>query len=199
MKYQFLKISITMLSISIFMTACSSKNTPKINSQEINISNNSHNNNHEEIDEFDDEFKSADKEVFDPLEGYNRWMTSVNDRFYIYMFDPVSRGYAFVVPKPTRIGLAAGPHLALPFFGPSNLRDAIGFSVDSAIAPTTNASLKYQIPDNTEKALGLSAFYYLNKNSLHPGGYENLKKDALHLYTFFRDSYEQKRAKDIEK
>ena len=58
---------------------------------------------------------------------------------------------------------------------------------------------KYQIPNNTEKALALSSAYYLNKNSLHPGEYENLKKDALDVYTFFRDSYEQKRAKDIEK
>jgi phospholipid-binding lipoprotein MlaA len=114
------------------------------------------------------------------------------------MFDPVSRGYAFVVPKPARIGLAAGPHLALPFFGPSNLRDAIGFSVDSAIAPTTNASLKYQIPDNTEKALGLSAFYYLNKNSLHPGGYENLKKMLLMSTLFFETVTNKKEPKILK-
>jgi phospholipid-binding lipoprotein MlaA len=96
-------------------------------------------------------------------------------------------------------GVGSGFHVVLPFLGPSNLRDAIGFSVDSVIAPTSNASLKYQIPNNTEKALALSSIYYLNKNSLHPGEYQNLKKDALDVYTFFRDSYEQKRAKDIEK
>jgi phospholipid-binding lipoprotein MlaA len=263
MKLKFLKTSILLLLISIFMTACSSKNSPTLNNQKTETTNTNVNMN----DEFDDEFEVADKEVFDPLEGYNRWMTSVNDSFYTYVFDPVSHGYAFVTPKPARVGISnvfhnlkfpirftnnllqfkfdssmkelgrfminstlgiaglfdvakmggiepqeedfgqtlgyygvgTGFHVVLPFLGPSNLRDAIGLSVDSVIAPTTHASLKYQIPNNTEKALGLSAIYYLNKNSLHPGEYENLKKDALDVYTFFRDSYEQKRAKDIEK
>jgi len=68
------------------MTACSSKNNPIINNQKIEIANNSV----DIDDEFDDEFEVADKEVFDPLEGYNRWMTSVNDSFYTYVFDPVS-------------------------------------------------------------------------------------------------------------
>ena len=262
MKLKFLNISIIILSLAIFMTACSSKKSPAVNSSKIEISNNNDADN-----EFDDEFEVADKEVFDPLEGYNRWMTSVNDSFYTYLFDPVSHGYAFVVPKPARVGVSnafhnlkfpirfannllqfkfdssmkqlgrfminstigvlglfdvakrggieaqeedfgqtlgyygvgAGPHVVLPFFGPSNLRDTIGLSIDSAIAPTSNTSFKYQIPDNTEKALGLSGLYYLNKNSLHPGEYENFKKDALDVYTFFRDSYEQKRANDIKK
>lgn len=262
MKLKFFKINITILTILIFMTACSSKNSPVFN-QKIEISNNTV----DIDDEFDDEFEVADKEVFDPLEGYNRWMTSVNDSFYTYVFDPVSYAYAFVTPKPARVGISnafhnlkfpirftnnllqfkfdssmkelgrfminstlgiaglfdvakmggiepqeedfgqtlghygvgSGFHVVLPFLGPSNLRDAIGFSVDAVIAPTTNGSLKYQIPNNTEKALGLSSAYYLNKNSLHPGEYENLKKDALDVYTFFRDSYEQKRASDIKK
>ena len=263
MKLKFLKISISILFISLFMSACSSKNTPSLNNQKIEISTNAT----DIDDEFDEEFKSADKEVFDPLEGYNRWMTSVNDSFYTYVFDPVSHAYAFVTPKPVRVGISnvfhnlkfpirftnnllqfkfdssmkelgrfminsslgilglfdvakmggiepqeedfgqtlgyygvgTGFHVVLPFLGPSNLRDAIGRSIDTLIAPTTNASLKYQIPNNAEKALGLSSIYYLNKNSLHPGEYENLKKDALDVYTFFRDSYEQKRAKDIKK
>jgi phospholipid-binding lipoprotein MlaA len=255
---------LSILSILLLFTACSSKTLKQTKIQKSEtvqtISDNTLD------DEFDDEFKSADKEVFDPLEGYNRWMTAINDKFYIYMFDPVSRAYAVVVPKPARIGVSnafnnlkfpirftnnllqfkfdsgmkelgrfminstigvfglfdvaqaggieaqeedfgqtlgyygvgAGPHIVLPFFGPSNLRDTLGLTMDAFIDPTTNASLRYQIPDNTEKALGLSAAYYLNKNSLHLGEYQNLKKDALDVYTFFRDSYEQKRAKDIK-
>jgi len=245
----------------LFTTGCATKTnlTPNDTNQSI-VSQ------LDESDEFDNEFEDEEKEVFDPLEGYNRWMTSVNDNIYIYAFDPVSRGYAVVVPKPARVGLSnafdnlkfpirftnnllqlkfdhsikelgrfminstigvlglfdvakaggveaypedfgqtlghygvgSGFHIVLPFFGPSNLRDSLGFAVDTAISPTTNASLKYQIPDNTEKALGLSTLYYLNKNSLHPGEYESLKKDALDVYTFFRDSYEQKRAKEIK-
>ena len=260
MKLKFFKISMLILSISIFMSACSSKNTvmPTVK-KEVNIEESME-------DEFEDEFKTADTEVFDPLEGYNRWMTKVNDKIYTYAFDPVSRAYAFVIPKPARLGLSnvfhnlkfpihfannllqfkfdasmkelgrfminsslgilgifdvaraggiepqeedfgqtlgyygvgAGPHVVLPFLGPSNIRDSLGFSVDLLISPTATGSLKYQIPDNSEKALALFSAYYLNENSLHPGKYENFKKDALDVYTFFRDSYEQKRAKDIE-
>jgi len=262
MKLKLLRISITILFISIFMSACSSKNSPTLNNKKIEITDNNVNID----DEFDEEFSVADKEVFDPLEGYNRWMTSVNDKVYIYAFDPASKAYAFVIPKPARLGisnafhnlkfpirfannllqfkfdssikelgrfminstigvlglfdvakaagvepqeedfgqtlgfygLGSGFHVVLPFLGPSNLRDAIGFSIDTVIAPTSNGSLKYQIPNNIEKTLAFSSAYYLNKNSLHPGEYENLKKDALDVYTFFRDSYEQKRANDIK-
>ncbi|CAA6822062.1 MAG: putative periplasmic protein (vacJ homolog) [uncultured Sulfurovum sp.] len=256
--------SIFLLFISIFFIACSSKNTPTLTAQKSKVTQTLETDSLE--DEFDNEFAEADKEVFDPLEGYNRFMTSVNDKVYLYAFDPVSKAYAFVIPKPARLGVSnvfhnlkfpirftnnllqlkfdasmkelgrfminssigilglfdvakmagvepqeedfgqtlgyygvgSGFHVVLPFLGPSNLRDTLGFSVDTAIAPTTSGSIKYQIPNNAEKALGLSTAYYVNKNSLHPGEYENLKKDALDVYTFFRDSYEQQRTKAIE-
>ena len=257
-----MKNTIFILLLLSLVTGCASKsnlNTPDTNQSKITQT--------DEFDDFDNEFGDENKEVFDPLEDYNRWMTSVNDKVYIYAFNPVSKGYAFVIPKPARVGISnafdnlkfpirfsnnllqlkfdhsikelgrfminstvgvfglfdvakaggveaypedfgqtlghygvgSGFHMVLPFLGPSNLRDSFGFAVDSAIAPTTHASLKYQIPDNAEKALGLSSIYYINKNSLHPGEYENLKKDALDVYTFFRDSYEQKRNKEIKK
>jgi len=232
------------------------KTTEKINNDEL-----------EEDDEFSDEFETSDKEVYDPLEEYNRWMTSVNDKFFVYIYNPISEGYAYVLPKPARVGVSnafdnlkfplrfannllqfkfdssmkelgrfminstvgllgfvdvakmggvepqeedfgqtlgyygVGPgfHVVLPFFGPSNLRDTIGLSVDTFSSPLSNGSIAYQLPENFEQALGVSTLYYINKNSLHLGEYENLKKDALDTYTFFRDSYEQKRIKDIEK
>jgi len=43
-------------------------------------------------DEFEDEFGDAEKEVFDPLSGYNSAMTNFNDGFYIYVLVPVARG-----------------------------------------------------------------------------------------------------------
>jgi phospholipid-binding lipoprotein MlaA len=255
------KYLLPILLALFFISGCSSKPTPSPKQLKEQVTTQT-----DEFDEFDNEFEDENKEVFDPLEGYNRWMTSVNDKVYIYAFDPVSKGYAFVVPKPARVGISnvfdnlkfpirftnnllqlkfdssikelgrfminstvgvlglfdvakasgieaqeedfgqtlgfygvgIGFHVVLPFLGPSNLRDSLGFAVDSAIAPTTNASLKYQLPNNAEKALGLSTHYYINKNSLHSGEYENLKKDALDVYTFFRDSYEQKRANAIK-
>lgn len=221
----------------------------------------------DEVDEFSDEFETSDREIYDPLEGYNRWMTSVNDKFFIYFFNPISEGYAYVIPKPARVGVSnafhnlkfplrfannllqfkfdssmkelgrfminstvgvlgfmdvakmggveaqeedfgqtlgyygigSGFHVVLPFFGPSNLRDIVGLSVDTLSSPLSSGPIAYQIPQNIGQALGVSSLYYVNKNSLHLGEYENLKKDALDVYTFFRDSYEQKRIKDIEK
>jgi len=252
---------ITLIFILFFLiNGCASKKTTLSQASKSNTVITS------EDDEFGDEFGDETAEVFDPLEGYNRVMTNINDKVYIYAFNPLSEGYAFIVPQPARKGISNAFHnlkfpirfvnnllqfkidssikelgrfminstvgiaglfdvakaggiepqeedfgqtlgyygvgsgfpIVLPFLGPSNLRDTIGFAADVAIAPTTNASLKYQIPDNTEKSLGLSSAYYLNKNSLHPGKYENLKKDAIDVYTFFRDSYEQKRLKEIE-
>ncbi|MFX4243430.1 MlaA family lipoprotein, partial [Aliarcobacter butzleri] len=53
----------------------------------------------------DSEFASKTKEVLDPLSGFNRVMTSFNDKFYIYVLAPTARGYAYVVPETARIGI----------------------------------------------------------------------------------------------
>jgi len=56
----------------------------------------------DEFDEFGDEQAI---EVYDPLSGYNRFMTRVNDKFYIWIFKPVAKGYSFIVRKPIRQAL----------------------------------------------------------------------------------------------
>ncbi len=57
----------------------------------------------EEFDDFEEEFTLAPgEEVIDPFEGYNRFMTDFNDLVYLYMLDPVARGYRFVIPEGAR-------------------------------------------------------------------------------------------------
>ncbi len=56
-------------------------------------------------DDFSDEF-TEDEEVFDPLEGYNRIMTSFNDFLYTTLLDPIAKGYSNVVPEPARVGIS---------------------------------------------------------------------------------------------
>ena len=56
-------------------------------------------------DEFEDEFGAAEKEVFDPLSGYNRVMTDFNDSLYVWVLDPVARGYRWVLPYAARRGV----------------------------------------------------------------------------------------------
>jgi len=266
-----IKKSISVLlivTLSLFFTACSTKPSPSTNAKKTSTSTDKLALEKESLeDEFSDEFDTEEKEVFDPLENYNRWMTSVNDTFYLQVFNPISKGYAYVIPKPARIGVSnaldnlkfplrftnnllqfkfdsgmkelgrfminstvgilglidvaqmggvepqkedfgqtlgyygvgSGFHVVLPFLGPSNLRDAIGLSVDGLVSPLSNGSIPYQIPKNLAQSVGTSALYYTNKNSLNLGKYENLKKDALDQYTFFRDSYEQMRTKEIAK
>ena len=60
----------------------------------------------EEFDDgFEDEFESAEKEIFDPLSGYNTVMTEFNDGFYVYVLDPVARGYEWVMPDLAQRGV----------------------------------------------------------------------------------------------
>ena len=87
-------------------------------------------------------------------------------------------------------GVGAGPHMVLPFLGPSNLRDTVGLAPDYYMDPK-------RFIDESEDELAVKVFEQVNNASLHIGEYENLKKDALDLYPFLRDAYEQNRKKKI--
>jgi len=219
-------------------------------------------------DEFEDEFSDTEEEIIDPLSGYNRWMTSFNDKVIIYALNPVSEAYAYVVPQPLRVGVSnfvhninfpirlinnvlqlkfqntsdelerfivnstvglaglmdpakhymnipahnedfgqtlgyygvdPGFHIVLPFFGPSNVRDGIGFIMDGYASPLVNVKgwENYKIPQDLTQTIGIVTVHFINKNSLHLGEYESLKKDSVDLYPFLREIYEQKRISDI--
>ena len=88
-------------------------------------------------------------------------------------------------------GISPGFHIVLPLLGPSNLRDAVGLIPDYYLAPT-------RYIDNLGTEVALDAYRQVNQTSLHIGEYESLKKDALGLYTFLRDGYEQSRENRIK-
>ncbi len=96
-------------------------------------------------------------------------------------------------------GVGPGFHLVLPFIGPSNARDTIGLFPDMYLSPLVNLKSydQYRIPSNFGESIAVYAVEIINKNSLHLGEYESLKKDALDLYPFLKDIYEQKRVSDI--
>ena len=229
-------------------------------------------------DGFEDEFESAEEEIFDPLSGYNSVMTEFNDGFYVYVLDPVARGYEWVMPdlaqrgvknffhnllfpirfvnnalqlKPINAGeelfrfilnstvgifgfwdpakewfdleaheedfgqtlgyygVGGGFHIVLPFLGPSNLRDMFSLYPDMQMDPVYYVDTRpYNFPKKEGEYLGiprqsiqqtnLLMLKTVNRESLRIGQYENLKKDAIELYPFLRDVYEQNRAKLIE-
>ena len=228
-------------------------------------------------DEFEDEFSASEKEIFDPLSGYNRVMTGFNDVFYFYVLDPVSRGYRWVLPSMVRrgvknffhnllfplrftnnalqlkaknageellrfsinstigilglwdpakdlfgfesheedfgqtlgyYGVGGGFHIVIPFLGPSNLRDMFSLYPDIKMDPANYVENRpYNFPKQEGEYLGVSRqtlqavnmklLKTVNNESLRIGQYENLKKDAIELYPFLRDVYEQNRAKQI--
>lgn len=98
-------------------------------------------------------------------------------------------------------GVGPGFHLVLPFIGPSNARDALALLPDMYLSALTNFKSydQYRIPKNSVESIAVYTFAIINKNSLHLGEYENLKKDALDLYPFLKDIYEQKRISAIAK
>ncbi|HIO61678.1 MAG TPA: VacJ family lipoprotein [Deltaproteobacteria bacterium] len=229
-------------------------------------------------DEFEDEFSASEKEVFDPLSGYNSVMTEFNDGFYIFVLDPVARGYRWVLPDEARrgvknffhnllfplrfvnnvlqlkaknageeflrfsinstvgilgfwdpakewfgleaheedfgqtlghYGVGGGFHVVLPFLGPSNLRDMFSLYPEMQMDPVNYVENRpYNIPQPEGEYLGLSRktlqqseltlLKTINRESLRIGQYANLKKDAIELYPFLRDIYEQNRAKLIK-
>ena len=233
----------------------------------------------DEIDDgFDDEFENAEDEIFDQLSAYNSVMTEFNDGFYVFVLDPVARGYEWVMPdlaqsgvknffhnllfpirfvnnalqlKPINAGeelfrfiinstvgifglwdpakewfdleaheedfgqtlgyygVGGGFHIVLPFLGPSNLRDMFSLYPDMQMDPVYYVENRpYNLPKKEGEYLGMSRqavqqsnlliLKTVNQESLRIGQYENLKKDAIELYPFLRDVYEQNRAKLIE-
>jgi len=97
-------------------------------------------------------------------------------------------------------GVGSGFHIVIPFLGPSNLRDVLGSTSDSFINPLTTSIVyePYQIPNNTLQTVGYKSHEIVNTVSFHPENYEILKRNAVDLYPFLRDIYEQRRKKLIE-
>lgn len=222
------------------------------------------------FDSFDDEFsEDARMEApYDPLEGFNRAITSFNDALFVHILEPaVMPAYHFVFSEPLRIsirnffdnlyypvslvnnllqlklegaavetgrflinstfgfaglfdparnGLHWEPHvedlgqtlgyygagngfpIVLPFFGPTNLRDMTGDLLDFYVNPIYYVEVrKYNIVDNTYQGWGLVTYKEFNELSLYTKEYESIRKDAIDLYPFLRDAYEQRRNKLI--
>jgi len=105
-------------------------------------------------------------------------------------------------------GVGGGFHVVLPFLGPSNLRDMFSLYPEMQMDPVNYVENRsYNFPKQegeylgvsrqTLQALDLKLLKTVNSESLRIGQYENLKKDAIELYPFLRDVYEQNRAKLI--
>ena len=106
-------------------------------------------------------------------------------------------------------GVGGGFHVVLPFLGPSNVRDMFSLYPDMQMDPVYYVENRpHNLPQNDGEYLGysrktlqsaqLTVLKTINRESLRIGQYANLKKDAIELYPFLRDVYEQNRAKLIK-
>lgn len=87
-------------------------------------------------------------------------------------------------------GVGPGPYIVLPFFGPSNGRDAVGMVVDWYTDPVT-----YLEPEShmwLTKTLRL-----IDRRADLLGASNILQEAALDPYEFVRDAYLQKRRNDV--
>lgn len=85
-----------------------------------------------------------------------------------------------------RWGFGDGPYLVLPFFGPSNLRDALARLVDYRIDPIT-----YVDPSRDRNQLWLARI--INRRAELLDTSKILETAALDPYEFLRDAYLQRR------
>lgn len=96
-------------------------------------------------------------------------------------------------------GVGGGPHIVLPLFGPSNLRDTIGMVPDSFLSIIDYKPRGwFTITDTYSEFLVTKLYEKTNNFSLHNDRYEKIKEDAIDLYPYLRDMYEQYRDKQIK-
>lgn len=80
-------------------------------------------------------------------------------------------------------GLGEGIYLCLPVFGPSNIRDGVGIFVDMQLHPYAYADLD----DKAEISLRVGEF--INRLSITPEVYEEIKRISLDPYIATREAY----------
>lgn len=89
-------------------------------------------------------------------------------------------------------GVKPGYHIVLPLLGPSNVRDSFGFVADYFSSPINYI-------DSYPISIGINGYSRLNQASFHEGEYAQIKKNAIDLYPYLRDLYEQNRENEIKK
>ncbi len=95
-------------------------------------------------------------------------------------------------------GFGSGPHIVLPFFGPSNLRDVVGIYPDFLLNPIDYYEDRgYNLVDNNTESFIVKSYKKINETAVHDN-YGLLKKDAIDLYPYLKNSYEQYRIQQIK-
>lgn len=96
-------------------------------------------------------------------------------------------------------GVGSGFHIVLPIFGSSNLRDVVSIYPDSYLNPAIYIDERsWNLVQNRTDSILLKAYKTINYTSTNGKQYDDLRKDAVELYPFLRDIYEQYRDNQIK-
>ena len=79
-------------------------------------------------------------------------------------------------------GVPPGPYLVLPFLGPSNPRDAVGFAADTAVQPYSYFVVFYV-------SAAITATNLVNTRARYIEEVDENRETALDYYTFQRNAY----------
>lgn len=99
-----------------------------------------------------------------------------------------------------RWGIGSGFPVVLPVLGQSNLRDMFGLVGDYFANPLTYVDSLAGKDALRNSYIGISGagLRLINTGGMDPNRYENFTKDAIDLYPFLRNSYEQIRKAQIK-
>jgi len=87
-------------------------------------------------------------------------------------------------------GVGEGPYLVLPFFGPSNPRDAVGMGVDWLMDPFTRALRDHE---RYQRMIARG----IDQRALHLQDLETLEETSIDFYAAMRELYRQHRSNEI--
>jgi phospholipid-binding lipoprotein MlaA len=90
-------------------------------------------------------------------------------------------------------GVQEGPFLVLPFFGPSNPRDAVGLATDWAIDPTNQLPFKQHV----WWAVGRGYFTLLDLRAQNYQTLRDIQRSSVDYYASLRNFYRQYREEQI--
>lgn len=88
-------------------------------------------------------------------------------------------------------GVDSGPYLVLPFFGPSSVRDGLGFAAD-----VTELDLVYD-DMSLEHEVGLLSLKYIDKRADLLKAKDIVDETAPDPYAFIRDAWKQRRKNQV--
>jgi phospholipid-binding lipoprotein MlaA len=91
-------------------------------------------------------------------------------------------------------GIGEGPYLFLPFFGPSNPRDAVGVALGIA----TNPAMLLGGKDAAIMIGGELAMGAIDRRALRGPALDRMRTESLDLYVTLREAYRQNRTYRIE-